>query len=138
MKIRIKYIKKNTGWHYAVQVKKWLLWKTIDTYVTFECAERFIDTLSQIDNFNNKTKSLNKIVYDGWVVRNVYKNIGAASSLYFFKSYPSRSESDKSEIIWRDINNNSVPLMEIKAKKLFGKECIEPMKGRIAIEQMEE
>ena len=90
METRIKYIKKNTGWHYAVQVKKWLFWKTIETCATFECAERFIDTLSQIDNFNNKTKSLNKIVYDGWAVRNVYKNIGAASSLYFFKSYPSR------------------------------------------------
>jgi hypothetical protein len=31
-----------------------------------------------------------------------------------------------------------VPTMEIKTKTLFGKECFEPMKLRITIEQIEE
>ena len=64
MKIRIKYIKKNTG-YYAVQVRKWLFWKTIYTNIVFDNVKIFIDTLAKIDEFNSKTKSLNKIVYDG-------------------------------------------------------------------------
>jgi hypothetical protein len=72
-------------------------------------------------------------------VRNIYKNSGPSFSINFFESYPSRYKSDnKSEIIWQDINNCIVPAMEIKNTKLFGKECLEPMKLRITIEQIEE
>ena len=139
MKTRIKYIKKTTGWYYAVQVKTWIFWKTIYTDGIFANIEKFIDKLIQIDDFNNKTKSLNKIVYDGWVVRNVFANTGISYSLSFFNSYPSRRKSDnKSEIIWAGTNNNLMPIIEIKDKKLFGKECLEPMKLRITIEQIEE
>lgn len=85
METRIKYIKKGkNGWCYAIQVKKWIFWKTIETYATFECAERFLNILKDIDDFNNKTKSSNKIVYSGWAVRNVYKNTGTAYSISFF------------------------------------------------------
>ena len=36
METRIKYIKTNkNGWCYAIQVKKWLFWKTIETYASF-------------------------------------------------------------------------------------------------------
>jgi hypothetical protein len=140
METRIKYIKTtNNGGFYAVQGKKWLFWKTIEIFASFEGAERFIGTLSQIDEFNSKIKSLNKIVYDGWAVRNVYKNTGIGYSIYFFKSFPKRRKSnDESEIIWEDCNGSIRPTMEIKAKTLFGKECFEPMKVRITIEQMEE
>lgn len=140
MKTRIKYIKTpKNEWLYAVQVKKWLFWKTIATYASFEDAERFLNTLKEIDEFNSKTKSLNKIVYNGWAVRNMYKHTGISYSLKFFESYLSRSKTaDNSEIIWRDINGNTIPLIEIKAKTLFGKECLEPMKLRITIEQIEE
>lgn len=139
METRIKYIKKNTTeGYYAVQVKKWLFWKTIYTDAVFANVEKFIDTLAQIDEFNNKTKSLSEIVYNGWVVRNMYKITGICHTVNFFESYPSRCKSDDSEIIWKDINDNRIPLMEIKAKKLFGKECLEPMKVRITIEQLEE
>ena len=140
METRIKYIKTNkNGWCYAIQFKKWLFWKTIETYASFEGAERFLNTLKDINEFNGKTKSLNKIVYDGWVVRNVYKISGFGHSINFFKSYPSRHErDDKSEIIWTDINGRSIPLIEINTEKLFGKECLEPMKLRITIEQIEE
>lgn len=140
METRIKYIKTNkNGWCYAIQVKKWLFWKTIETYASFESAERFLNTLKEIDEFNSKTNSLSKIVYDGWAVRNVFKNTGTAYSINFFESRPSRSKSNnESEIIWEDCNGNIVPTMEIKTKTLFGKECFEPMKLRITIEQIEE
>ena len=140
METRIKYIKTTrNGWCYAIQIKKWIFWKTIETYATFEGAERFLNTLKEIDDFNDKAKSLNKIVYNGWAVRNVYENTGIGYSVNFFESYPSRCKSDKqTEMIWRDINGSSTPTMEIKGKKLFGKECLEPMKLRITIEQIEE
>ena len=140
MERRIKYIKTtNNGWLYAVQVKKWLFWKTIETYASFEGAERFLNRLKEIDEFNSKTKSSNKIVYDGYAVRNVYENTGISYSVNFFESYPSRCKSDKrTEMIWRGINGSITPTIEIKGKTLFGKECLEPMKMRITIEQIEE
>lgn len=140
METRIKYIKTTrNGWCYAIQVKKWLFWKTIETYTTFEGAERFLNTLKEIDDFNDKAKSSNKIVYDGWAVRNVYKNTGIGYSVNFFETYPSRRKTDEgSESIWTDINGSTVSTMEIKGKELFGKECLEPMKLRITIEQIEE
>lgn len=140
METRIKYIKKNTGYYYAVQIKKWLFWKTIYTDAIFANVEKFIDTLAQIDEFNNKANTLNEIVYEGWAVRNVYKNTGPSLSINFFNSpvHQSKHNDSKTERIWADINDNIVPTMEIKAKKLFGMECLEPMKVRITIEQIEE
>jgi hypothetical protein len=140
METRIKYIKKNPNeGYYAVQVKKWLFWNTIYTNTVFDNVEKFINTLSKIDEFNSKSKSLNKLVYEGWAVRNVYENTGIGYSINFFESYPSRCKSNKqTEMIWRDSNGSITPTMEIKGKKFFGKECLEPMKLRITIEQMEE
>lgn len=140
MEIRIKYIKKNTTvGYFAVQVKTWIFWKTIYTNSIISNVEKFIDTLSKIDEFNSKTKSLNKIVYDVWAVRNVYKNTGASYSISLFDSaVHKRKQDDDSERTWADLNDNIVPKMEIKAKTLFGKECLEPMKLRITIEQIEE
>ena len=65
METRIKYINKNNAWYYAVQIKKWLFWKTIYTDTIFANVENFIDVLNQLDDFNNKTKSLNKIYLGG-------------------------------------------------------------------------
>lgn len=139
MKTRIKYIKNNNGCYYAVQVKKWIFWKTIYTDALFANIEKFIETLSKIDYFNSKTKSSNKIVYDGWAVRNVFENTGISCSINFFESYPSRCKSDKrTEMIWRGINGSITPTMEIQVKELFGKECLDPMKLRITIEQIED
>lgn len=139
METRIKYIEKNNSWYYAVQVKKWLFWKTLKLCSTWLDVEKFLNELEKIDDFNSKTKTLNKIVYNGWVVRNTYKITGISNVVSFFESYPSRRKSDdQSEIIWKDTNDNRIPLMEIKAKTLFGKECLEPMKLRITIEQIED
>ena len=139
METRIKYIKKNTGYYYAVQIKKRLFWNTIYTDAIFANIEKFINTLAQIDEFNNKVKSLKELVYEGWAVRNVYKNTGPSYLVSFFKSpvHQSKHNDGKAERTWADINDNIVPLMEIKAKTLFGKECLEPMKLRITIEQIE-
>lgn len=60
METRIKYIKKNNGWYYAVQIKMWIFWKTIYIDGIFANVEKFIDTLRQIDDFNSKAKSSNK------------------------------------------------------------------------------
>ena len=140
METRIKYIKKNLHeGYYAVQVKKCIFWKTIYTNTVFTNVEKFIDTLAQIDEFNSKRKTLNEIVYEGWAVRNVYKGSGPSYSINFFNSSVHRRKQDSdSERTWADCNDNIVPLMEIKGKKLFGKECLEPMKVRITIEKMEE
>ena len=140
MEIRIKYIKKNNLWYYVVQIKKWIFWKTIYTDGVFANIEKYIDTLAKIDDFNNKTKSLNKIVYDGWAVRNVYEGTGTGYSIMFFESHPSKrcKLDNRSEMIWKDINGNSIPKIDINIDKLFGKECLEPMKLRITIEQIDE
>jgi hypothetical protein len=141
METRIKYIKTTRhGWCYAIQVKKWIFWKTIEIYTTLEGAERFLNILKDIDEFNNKTKSLNKIVYDGWAVRNVYENTGPAFSISFFTSsvHKRKHDGDGPTRTWIDCNDNMSPTMEINAKKLFGRECLEPMKLRITIEQIEE
>lgn len=145
METRIKYIKKNRGWYYAVQVKKWIFWKTIYTDALFSNVEKFINILVQIDEINNKakssnkvvSKSLNKIVYNGWAVRNVYENSGPGFSISFFNSaVHKRNSGDTPVRTWVDCNDNTSPTMEINTKKLFGKECLEPMKLRITIEQM--
>jgi hypothetical protein len=117
-----------------------LFWKTIYTNTVFVHVEKFIDTLAQIDEFNNKTKSLDKLVYEGYAVRNVYKNAGTAFSISFFNSlvHQRKITDSKTERTWADCNDNIVPKMEIKAKTLFGKECLEPMRVRITIEKIEE
>lgn len=139
METRIKYIKENNSWYYAVQVKKWIFWKTLKLCSTWLAVEEFFNEMEKIDKFNSKTKILNKIVYNGWAVRNTYKVTGISNAINFFETYPKRCKSNiQSETIWKDNNDNRIPLMEIKTKKLFGKECFEPVKLRITIEQIEE
>lgn len=140
METRIKYIKTTRhGWCYAIQIKKWIFWKTIETYTSFEGAERFLNTLKEIDDFNDKAKSSNKIVYNGWAVRNVYENTGSAYSISFFNSsVHKRNIGDTPVRRWADCNDNTSPTMEINTKELFGMECLEPMKLRITIEKIEE
>lgn len=138
METRIKYIKKNTGWWYAIQVKKWIFWKTIETHATFEDAERVLNTMKDIDGFNNKTKSLNKIVYEGYGVRDIFPSGGVHWRLGFFTTYPKKTKRMDGGINWSDAYGDELSLINIKLPKLFGKECLEPMKLRIIIEQIDE
>ena len=148
MKTRIEYIKKNNLWYYAVQIKKWIFWKTVYTDISFANVEKFIDTLSKIDDFNNKTnssneivsKSLDNIVYEGWAVRNIHNNGDLYSKINFYTSYPSKRENSKvfNGTLWKDANGFIDPIVEIKGEEFFGEKCLKPMKLRITIEKMEE
>ena len=148
MKTRIEYIKKNNLWYYAVQIKKWIFWKTVYTDISFANVEKFIDTLSKIDDFNNKTnssneivsKSLDNIVYEGWAVRNIHNNGDLYSKVNFYTSYPSKRENSKvfNGTLWKDANGFIDPIVEIKGEEFFGEKCLKPMKLRITIEKMEE
>lgn len=156
METRIKSIKKNNRWYYAVQVKMWLFWKTIYTDGIFANIEKFIDTLAQIDEFNsktkslnnidyegeeaNKTKSLNNIVYEGWAVRNIHNNGDLYSKVNFYTSYPSKKKNSNvfKGTLWIDANGYVDPIIEIKGEEFFGEKCLNPMKLRITIEQIEE
>lgn len=149
MKRRIKYIKKNDyEGYYAVQVKMWLFWKTIYINTIFDNVEKFIDKLDQIDEFNRKikspneivSKSLNNIVYEGWAVRNIHHNGDLYSKVNFYTSYPSKKEISNtfSGTLWKDGNGYIDPIVEIKGEEFFGDKCLEPMKLRITIEQIEE
>ena len=139
METRIKYIKKNkNGWCYAIQVKRWLFWKTIETYASFEGAERFLNTMKEIDDFNGKTKSLKKVVYEGYGARNIFRNGRPYSVLGFFTTYPKKTVDEKIGTDWSGSCGDMLPLINIRLPKLFGKECFEPMKMRITIEQIEE
>lgn len=142
MKTRIKYIKTDkNGWLYAVQIKKWIFWKTLETYTSIEGADRFLNTLKEIDDFNNKNskpKSLKKTVYEGYGVRNIFKSGRPYSSLGFFTAYPRKKEGRDGGVDWLGPHGDVLSLLDIKLPKLFGKECLEPMKLRITIEQIEE
>ena len=138
METRIKYIKTaKNGWLYAVQTKRWIFWKTIETYASFEGADRFLNRIKEIDEFNNKAKSLNEIVYEGWAVRNISKRTGSFGHLEIFKSYPTKVNDD-GYVLWKNDYGSALSDIQIKCDKLFGKECLEPMKLRITIEQIEE
>jgi hypothetical protein len=140
METRIKYIKKDNTWYYAIQVKRRIFWKTLKLCSTWLEVDNFFIEMKKVDDFNSKTKSLNKIVYVGWAARNVYETTGSAYSISFFDSpvHKRKHNDNEPKRIWADCNDNVVPKMEIKSKTLFGKECLEPMKLRITIEQIEE
>ena len=56
METRIKYVKKNNVRYYAIQVKKWFFWKTIELCSTWLAVEEFFNELEKIENFNSKLK----------------------------------------------------------------------------------
>jgi hypothetical protein len=57
MRMRIKYVKQNDSWRYALQIKKWLFWKTIETFVYLDNVNDFLNTLKKVDDFNSKSLS---------------------------------------------------------------------------------
>ena len=137
METRIKYIKKNNSWYYAIQVKKWLFWRTLKLCSTWLAVDEFFNEMEKIADYNDKIKSLDKIVYDGWAVRNVSKQLGSYKHLEFFQSFPTKFNKD-GEVFWKNDYGSTFSDIQIRCDKLFGKECLEPMKLRITIEQIEE
>ena len=137
MKVRIKERKCKYGISYIIQIKRGLFWKTLETGLTLENAQSLVNDLVEMDNFNNNSDTKNKMVYEGWAVRNVSKQLGSFRHLEVFKSYPTKFNDD-GEVFWKGEYGTSFSDIQIKCDKLFGKECLEPMKLRITIEQIEE
>lgn len=146
---RVKYIKKNAfEGYYAVQVKRWVFWKTIYKDTILANVEKVIDGLAKIDDLNRKikspnevvSKSLNNIVYEGWAVRNIHDNGKLYSRVDFYTSYPSKKENSSifNGTLWKDANGYVNPIIEIKREEFFGEKCLKPMKLRITIEKIEE
>lgn len=141
METRIKYVKKNNSWYYAVQAKKWIFWKTLKLCDTWLAVEKFFDFLAKVEEYNDKNrepKSTNKVVYTGYGVRNVFRSGTSHGALSFFPSYPIKKEGPGGGIDWVGPHGDVLPLIKIRLPKLFGKEGLEPMKLRITIEQIEE
>lgn len=139
METRIKYIEKNNSWYYAVQAKKWIFWTTLKLCSTWLDVENFFNEMKKVDDFNSKTKSLNKVVYEGYGVRNVSSSGGSFWNLGFFTTYPKKTKYTSSGgIEWVDSCGHALPLISIHLPKLFGKEGLEPMKLKITIEEIEE
>ena len=141
METRIKYIKKNNKWFYAIQVKKWIFWKTLNLCDTWLAVEQFFDFLAKVEEYNDKNsgpKPVNKVVYTGYGVRSVFPSGQSHGSLGFFTAYPKKTEGKDRGIDWSGPHGDVLPLVDIRLPKLFGKECLEPMRVRITIEQIEE
>lgn len=139
METRIKYIEKNNSWYYAVQVKKWIFWKTLKLCSTWLDVDNFFNEMKKVDDFNSKTKSLNKVVYTGYGVRDIISNGEPNWKLGFFTTYPKKTKRCSSGgIEWVDSCGHVMPLIGINLPELFGKECLEPTKLRITIEEIEE
>lgn len=50
MKKRVKYIKHG----YVLQVKRLIFWKTIKRFLSLKQVEEYLNTLNEVDDFNNK------------------------------------------------------------------------------------
>lgn len=138
METRIKYIKKNNKWYYAVEAKKWIFWKTFKLCDTWLAVENFFNELEKVDDFNNKSKIIRKTVYEGYGVRGIFPSGRPHASLGFFTTYPKKTEDNDRGINWTEPHGDVLPLLDIRLPKLFGKECLDPMKLRITIEQIVE
>lgn len=137
METKVKYVKKNNSWYYAVQAKNWIFWKTLKLCDTWLAVENFFNELEKVDDFNGKSKIIRKAVYVGYGARNIFPSGRAYGSLGFFTSYPRKTEKNGG-IDWLGPHGDVLPLIDIRLPKLFGKECLEPTKLRITIEQIEE
>lgn len=51
METRIKYIKKNNAWYYAVQAKKWIFWNTLKLCSTWLAVEEFFNEMEKVDGY---------------------------------------------------------------------------------------
>lgn len=135
MKIRIKEHIDDYQLTYYVQVRRFLFWRNASWHRSLDEAKRTVSELKELDKFNN-TQSANKLVYDGWAVRNV-GTIGAYNSFGFFHGSKPVRKSKEGQTYWENCDGYYNPFIEVKTKKLFGKEFLEPSRMRITIEMME-
>jgi hypothetical protein len=136
MEIRIKEHMANYSLAYYVQVRRFLFWKNVSWHRNLDDAKRKVAELKELNSFNN-AQCANKFVYDGWAVRNV-GNLGAYNSFGFFHGSKPTKRSEGAQTFWENSDGYYHPLIEVKAKKLFGKEFLEPSRMRITIELIDD
>lgn len=136
MEIRIKEHMSDYKLAYYVQVRRFLFWRNVSWHRSLDEAKRKVSELKELDKFNN-VQSANKFVYDGWAVRNV-GDLGAYNSFGFFHGSKPVKKCKGAQTSWEDGNGYYNPLIEVRAKKLFGKEFLEPSRMRITIELIED
>jgi hypothetical protein len=64
--------------------------------------------------------------------------LGVYNSFGFFHGPKPAKRSEGAQTFWESYNGYYDPLIEMKTKKLFGKEFLEPTKMRITIELNED
>ena len=136
MEIRIKEHMDNYSLAYYVQTRRFLFWKNASWHRNFDDAKRKVAELKELISFNN-AQSANKLVYDGWAVRNVGE-LGTYHSFGFFHGPKPVKKSDGAQTHWENCDGYYNPFIEVKTKKLFGKEFLEPSRMRITIELIED
>lgn len=136
MEIRIKEHMDNYSLAYYVQVRRFLFWKNVSWHRNLDDAKRKVAELNELNSFNN-AQSANKLVYDGWAVRNV-GNLGAYNTFGFFHGPKPAKRSEGAQTFWENSDGYYNPLIEVKTKNLFGKEFLEPSRMRITIELIED
>lgn len=136
MEIRIKEHMDNYNLAYYVQVRRFLFWRNVCWHSSLDEAKRKVAELKELDKFNN-AQSANKLVYDGWAVRNV-GNLGAYNSFGFFHGSKPTKRSEGAQTFWENSDGYYNPLIEVKTKNLFGKEFLEPSRMRITVELIED
>ena len=136
MEIRIKEHMDNYDLAYYVQVRRFLFWRNVCWHRSLDEAKRKVAELKELDKFNN-AQSANKLVYDGWAVRNI-GNLGAYNSFGFFHGSKPTKRSEGAQTFWENSDGYYNPLIEVKTKKLFGKEFLEPSRMRITVELIED
>ena len=136
MEIRIKEHMDDYNLAYYVQVRRFLFWRNVCWHRSLDEAKRKVAELKELDKFNN-AQSANKLVYDGWAVRNI-GNLGSYNSFGFFHGSKPIKKNEGALTFWEDSDGYYNPLIEVKTKKLFGKEFLEPSRMRITIELIED
>ena len=122
MEIRIKEHMSNNKIGYYVQVKRFLFWRNVSWHRILDDAKRDVEHLKDLDAFNS-SQSSNKMVFDGWAVRNVGE-YGSFNSFGFFHGVKPQKETDGSKSHWVNSDGYYRPLIEVKTEKLFGPHTI--------------
>ena len=136
MEIRIKEHMDNYSLAYYVQVRRFLFWRNVCWHSSLDEAKRKVAELKELNSFNN-AQSANKLVYDGWAVRNTGE-LGTYTSFGFFHGPKPIKTCKGSQTFWENGDGYYNPLIEVKTKKLFGKEFLEPSRMRITIELIDD
>lgn len=133
MKIRIKERNKRNSLVYAVQVKRFLRWKTMETTPFLDKALEIFENLKKMNEANNSNP---KVSYFGWMVRNQYTS-GISSFLDVYAGYPSYQRGSAKYGMDGDVIWSGTEICRLyTSDKLFNMLGLEPEKVKITIEKI--